>query len=40
MKINNPKKYAELDIDKAFEKLNDNLKSMDINKYGSLSQEE
>lgn len=40
MKINNPKKYAELEIDKAFEKLNNNLKEIDRNKYGNLSTEE
>lgn len=40
MKINNPKKYAELEIDKAFEKLNNNLKEIDSNKYGNLSTEE
>ena len=40
MKLNNPEKYAKLGIDKLFDKLNNNLKAMDVKKYGDLSDRE
>ena len=40
MKLNNPEKYAKLGIDKLFDKLNKNLKAIDVEKYGDLSDRE
>lgn len=40
MKINNPEKFEKLGIDKLFDKLNNNLKGMDVKKYGNLSDKE
>jgi len=40
MKINNPEKFEKLGIDKLFDKLNNNLKVMDVKKYGNHSDNE
>ena len=40
MKLNNPEKYAKLGIENLFNKLNNNLKLKDVNKYGNLSDSE
>lgn len=40
MKNTNPQKYAELGIDKAFEKLGNGLKEADFKKYGESTAEE